>query len=164
MILSEEMRGVRALRGLGEPHLQKLAAMAQPQECPEGAILFKQGDDSPFIFILLTGEVALEVKAGDRDTAAIYAANRGELLGWSPVLGRRAMTATARAKTPCRLAALDVGQVAELVRQDPHFGVDFLKHIGLIVSDRLRATRQCLAAASGPGRLSPLAIPREGSD
>jgi CRP-like cAMP-binding protein len=164
MTLSDEMRSARALRGLGEPHLEKLAALAQSREYPEGAVLFREGDEAPSIFVLLSGEVALEVKAGDCDPAAVYAAGPGELLGWSPVLGRRAMTATARARTPCRLAALDVGGVAELVARDPHFGVALLRHIGLTVSDRLRATRHCLAAAIGPGRLPPLGIPHEGSD
>ena len=137
MNLAEELGGVRALRGLGEPHLHQLAALAQPRECPQGGVLFREGDDSPFLFVLLSGEVALEVKAGDRGPAAIYAAGPGELLGWSPVLGRHAMTATARAAAPCRLVVLDVGRVAELVRQDPHFGVAFLRQIGLVVSDRL---------------------------
>jgi CRP-like cAMP-binding protein len=164
MTLPEEMGSVRALRGLGEPHLQKLAALAQAREYPEGEVLFREGDDSPFVFVLLSGEVALEIKAGDRAPAAVYAAGPGELLGWSPVLGRRAMTATARARTPCRLAALEVGGVAELVGRDPHFGVAFLRHIALIVSDRLSATRHCLAAASSLGWLPPLATPREGSD
>jgi CRP-like cAMP-binding protein len=164
MTLSEEMGSVRALRGLGEAHLQKLAALAQPRECPPGAVLFREGDASGFIFVLLSGEVTLEVKAGDRGPAAVYAASPGELLGWSPLLGRHAMTATARAATPCRLAALDVARVEELVQQDPPFGVALLRHIGLVVSDRLSATRRCLAAASSLGQLSSLPIPHEGSD
>jgi CRP-like cAMP-binding protein len=164
MTLSEETVRVRALRGLGEAHLQKLAALAQPQECPAGTILFREGDASGFIFVLLSGEVALEVKAGDRNPATVYAAGPGELLGWSPVLGRHAMTATARTATPCRLAALDVARVENLVQQDPLFGVVFLRHIGLIVSDRLGATRRCLAAAGSFGQRPTLPIPREGSD
>jgi CRP-like cAMP-binding protein len=164
MSLSQEMVRVRALRGLGESHLQKLAALAQPRECPEGALLFREGDASEFVFVLLSGEVVLEVRAGDEGRAGVYAAAPGELLGWSPVLGRHAMTATARAATPCRLAALGVAGVEDLVRQDPHFGVAFLRQVGLIVSDRLSATRRCLAEASVLGRLPQLPIPREGSD
>jgi CRP-like cAMP-binding protein len=164
MTLPEEMGSVRALQGLGEPHLQKLAALAQLRECPAGDVLFRQGDDSPFIFVVLSGEVALEVKVGDRDPVALSLAGPGGLLGWSPVLGRRSMTATARARTPCRLAAFDVGRVTDLVQQDSQFGVAFLRHIVLIVSDRLSATRHCLAAASHLGRLPALPIPREGSD
>jgi hypothetical protein len=54
--------------------------------------------------------------------------------------------------------------VEDLIQQDPDFGVAFLRHIGLIVSDRLAATRRCLAAVSSHGRPPSLTIPREGSD
>jgi CRP-like cAMP-binding protein len=138
--------------------------MAWRRECPEGAILFREGDDSPYIFVILSGQVALDVKAGDRAPTAVYVAGPGELLGWSPVLGRRAMTATARANLPCRLAVLEVARVAELIQQDPHFGVAFLRQIGLIVSDRLGATRHCLASTHGLGQLPSLTILHEGSD
>jgi CRP-like cAMP-binding protein len=158
------MASVGALGGLAEPHLHKLAALAQLRECPEAVVLFREGDDSPFLFVILGGQVTLEVKAGDHGTTAVYSAGPGELLGWSPVLGRRAMTATGRAAPPCRLAVLDVARVADLIEQDPPFGVAFLRQIALIVSGRLRATRRCLAAAHGVGQLPTLAIPRESSD
>src|SRR5262249_2766315 len=134
MTLLEEMASVRALWGLGEPHLHKLAALAQGQECPEGAVLFREGEGSPSLFVILGGRVTREVRAGDRGTTAVYAAGPGELLGWSPVLGRGAMTATGRAATPCRLAVLDGARVAGLIEQDPPFGVAFLRQIALIVS------------------------------
>lgn len=164
MTLPEELGSVRALRGLELPHLQKLAAIARPRECPEGAILFREGDDSPFLFLIFSGEVVLEFKAGDHPPTAIYAAGPGDMLGWSPILGRRAMTATARASAPCRLSVLEVGRVAELIQEDPHFGVAFMRQIALIVSDRLAATRHCLAAVHGSGHLPSAAIPHAGSD
>jgi CRP-like cAMP-binding protein len=164
MTLAEEMGEVKALGGLGIPHVQKLAAIARPRECPVGAVLFREGDDSTFIFVLLSGAVILEVNMRDRGPTAIYAAGPGELLGWSPVLGRHAMTATARATTPCRLAVLEVARLSELIQQDPHFGVAFLRKLALVVSDRLSATRQCLAAVRDHSYLPRFSVLREGSD
>ena len=164
MIRPEDMAGVRALRGLEEPHLEKLAALASLRECPEGAVLFREGDDSRFIFVLLSGEITLEVKQDQQGATAVYAAGPGELLGWSPVLGRHAMTATARAVTPCRLAVLDGARVADVCREDPAFGVAFLRELALTVSDRLAVTRRCLAAAGRLSHLPAVAIRHEGSD
>jgi CRP-like cAMP-binding protein len=84
MSLAEEMGTVKALRGLGAAHVEKLAGIARPRECPAGALLFREGDDSTFIFVLLSGAVTLEVKLRDQGPTAIYAAGPGELLGWSP--------------------------------------------------------------------------------
>jgi CRP-like cAMP-binding protein len=164
MTLVEELVGAWGKREPGLSNLQKLAAIARPRECPEGAVLFREGDDSPFIFVLLKGKVTLDVQAGDHGPTPVYAAGPGELLGWSPVLGRHAMTATAKAATPCRLAVLDVERVMDLIEKDPAFGVAFLRQVGLIVSDRLRATRHCLASARGLGQVPTPAIPRESSD
>ena len=164
MTLAEEMGDVQALRNLGTPHVQKLAAIAHPRDCPVGAILFREGDDSSYIFVLLSGAVLLEVNMPDRGPTAIYAAGPGELLGWSPVLGRHSMTATAKVATPCRLAVLEVAQVRELIDQEPRFGVAFLRQLALIVSDRLGATRQCLAAARDHCQLPRFNVLTEGSD
>jgi CRP-like cAMP-binding protein len=86
------------------------------------------------------------------------------LLGWSPVLGRHAMTATARVTSPCRLAILEVARVNELIREDLHFDVAFLRQLALIVSERLSATRHCLASVRDHFESPRLCLLREGSD
>jgi CRP-like cAMP-binding protein len=164
MSLAEEMLGVKTLRGLGEVHLQRLAAIAGPKECHAGATLFREGDDSTVIFVLLSGEVSLEVSMRDRSPTAVYAAGPGELLGWSPVLGRHAMTATAKVMTPSRLAVLEVARLNALIQQDPQFGVAFLKQLALIVSGRLSATRHCLASVRDHFDSPRFSALREGSD
>jgi CRP-like cAMP-binding protein len=164
MSLAEEMLAVQTLHGLGEAHLQKLVALARPKECPAGAILFREGDNSTSVFFLLSGEVSLEVRMRDRGPAAIYAAGPGELLGWSPLLGRHAMTATAKVTTPSRLAVLEVARLNELIEQDLHFGVAFLKQLALFVSDRLGATRHCLASVREAFESPRFTALREGSD
>ena len=164
MSLAQELVEVKALRDLGEAHLQKLAAIASPRECPEGAILFREADNSTGIFVLLSGEVSLEVSMRNRGPTVIYAAGPGELLGWSPVLGRPAMTATAKVTSPCRLAVLEVARVNELIQEDLQFGVAFLRQLALIVSDRLSATRHCLASVRGHFESPRFGGLREGSD
>jgi CRP-like cAMP-binding protein len=164
MSLTEELVEVKTLRGLGEAHLRKLAAIALPREYPVGAVLFREADHSTCIFVLLSGEVSLEVNMRDQGPTVIYAAGPGELLGWSPVLGRHAMTATAKVTTPCRLAVIEVAQVNELIQEDLQFGVAFLRQLALIVSGRLSATRHCLASVRGHFESPRFSVLREGSD
>ena len=131
---------------------------------PRGGRPLPGGDDSTFIFVLLSGAVLLEVNLRERGPTAIYAAGPGELLGWSPVLGRHAMTATATVTAPSRLAVLEVARVGELIGRDPPFGVALLRQLALVVSDRLAATRRCLAAARDHSELPRFSVLREGSD
>jgi CRP-like cAMP-binding protein len=162
MILQEELESIAFLRNLGDKHLSQVAQIAQLREFPEGAVVFAEQDDSPSIFFLMSGKISLGVKEGHRDFVEIYVANPGELLGWSPVLGRRSMTATARAKTRSRLAEIDVNKVQEMCETFPRFGLAFLREIGVTLSDRLWATRRHLAGVLG--HHAPFAAVSEGSD
>ncbi len=158
MILLDEMERIEFLRNLGEPHLRQVAWLAQLKEHEEGSILFREGQDSPFIYFVLSGKVNLEVEERGGGPVGVYIAGPGELVGWSPVLGRRGMTATARAATRCRVAALDAGKVLELCEQDARFGVAFLRQVALVLSGRLSNTRRRLARPArtrGPLGVTP---------
>jgi CRP-like cAMP-binding protein len=162
MIMPEELEAIPFLRELGEPHLQRVALLARPQEHEEGAVLFRKGEDSPFIYFVLSGKVSLTVGRPGGVTGEAHVVGPGELLGWSPVLGRRAMTATARAQTPCRLAAFAVAQLHALLATDARFEAAFLRQIALALSDRLAETRLRLVRALGSRPLSAANV--EGSD
>jgi CRP-like cAMP-binding protein len=158
MILLNEVEQIEFLRNLGEPYLGQLARLAQLTEREEGSVLFREGQTSPFIYIVLKGQVNLDIEEPGDGSVGVYAAGPGDLVGWSPVLGRRGMTATARAATRCRLAALEVDKVLELCEKDPRFGVAFLRQIALVLSDRLSNTRRCLgrpATSRGPLGVTP---------
>jgi CRP-like cAMP-binding protein len=157
MILPEELEGIAFFQNLDEPHRARLALLAQLREYPEGAILFREGEPSPSIFFVLRGKITLEVaEAADEEAVEVSTAGPGELLGWSPVLGRSAMSATARALTRCRLAALDARKILDLCESDPCFGVAFLREAALVLSERLLATRRSLALARMVASRSPL--------
>jgi CRP-like cAMP-binding protein len=161
MILPEELESVVFLRNLGKIHLDRVAAMARLRECAAGTVLFKEGADSPYLYFILGGTVGLEVAEPGRDPVRVYTARAGDLVGWSPVLGRRSMTATGRVLTDCRLAALDAEEVAGLCERDPAFAAAFLRQTARVLSDRLWGTRRLLARALGH---RPLEVVAEGSD
>jgi len=162
MIPVEEMERVEFVRGLGQPYLNQIAMKAQLKECSEGEVLFNEGQDSPFLYFVLRGQIGLEVRMPEGHSIQVATSGPGELLGWSPVLGRRGMTATGRAKTPCRLAVLEVSAVLALCEQDPRFAVAFHRQIALVLSERLYATRRYLGRTLC--HLPPTTIIAEGSD
>jgi CRP-like cAMP-binding protein len=162
MIAPKEMTSIEFLKNLGEPHLHKVAEMARLQECAPGTVLFEEGRDCPSLYLVLSGEVGLSVEEPRGEHFEVYTAGRGEIVGWSPILGRHTMTATARAKTHCRLAVLEATQVLALCQQDPRFGVAFLREIAAVLSSRLSSTRRKLAHTLRHS--SPLVGMAEGSD
>jgi CRP-like cAMP-binding protein len=164
MVLPQELEKADFALELSEPHQRQLAALASLRECPAGTLLFKEDEDWPFIYCILRGCVSLQVREPYGEPIEIDQVGPGELLGWSPVFGRHAMTASAHAVTPCRLLAFDAKQVVDLCERDPQFALAFLRRVGLHVSARLRKTRRALALARTLSQNSPYAIRHEGSD
>jgi CRP-like cAMP-binding protein len=147
------------LQELGGPHAEQIARLAQPKEYATDAVIFRQGQYAPFISFVLAGEVGLEVPVSAREVAEVHRVGPGDLLGWSPALGMRAMTATARAATPVRLAVIDAEEVARLCEGDPRFGTAFHRQVALVLSSRLDDTRRRLSR-----HLTRRPIRGEGSD
>lgn len=162
MIPVEEMERVEFVRGLGKSYLNQIARLAQLKEYAEGTVVFGEGEESPHLYFVLSGQIGLEVRLPEGNLIQVAIANPGELLGWSPMLGRRGMTATGRAKTWIRLAVLELSQVEALCEADSHFAIAFYRQLALVLSDRLHATRRYL------GRVlchqHPPCLVSEGSD
>ena len=151
MVLLEELESVRFLRDLTPADLKQVASLARLQEYPAGAVIFSEGQATPSVFLVLQGEAALEGGVPGRGAVRVQTVGPGDLLGWSPVLGLGPMTATARAVSRCRLAALEADRVLALCAHDPQFGVAFLRCTAVALAQRLQATRRQLAAAPPQG-------------
>jgi len=164
MIPPEELKDAPFARELDAAHLNELARMARLRECSVGTVLFEEEQDSPFIFCVLRGVISLQVVEPYGESVEIDTVGPGELLGWSPIFGRHAMTASAHAATECRLAVFEVQRIVALLERDPRFGLAFLRQVGLQVSDRLRSTRRALALVRTLTHHSPYALRHEGSD
>jgi CRP-like cAMP-binding protein len=159
MTVSQELDKVPFLHDLGGEYASELAKVAQVQDRAAGAVIFRQGQDSSVIYFVLDGEVGLEVRVSPREIAEVHRVGPGDFLGWSPVLGRRSMTATARSATPTRLAVFDVDRIVQLCQRDARFGAAFYRQVAVVLSTRLDETRLRLSH-----HLTRRPVPAEGSD
>jgi CRP-like cAMP-binding protein len=164
MILPEEMEDIEFLQNLGPMWAGQVAALAQLKECPAGTVLFHEGRDASFIYLLLQGTVSLEIEVWPSKTVHAQTVGPGQVLGWSPVLGQGPMTATAITTARCRLAAIPINRLLHLCERDPHFGMALMQQIAVAVSQRLKAARFRLCGAERvrqahavPGAAHPVA-------
>jgi CRP-like cAMP-binding protein len=162
MISPQDMAKVPFLHDLGGPYAGQLAGLARLKEYPPGALIFRQAEDFPFLCLVLDGKVSLEVAVSGQPVVEVHRGGPGELLGWSPALGRRAMTATGRAATALRLAVIEIDRVLKLCDSDPAFGAAFHRQVAQVLSSRLDETRRRLSRylTNRP----TLGAPPEGSD
>src|SRR5271166_4573029 len=127
MVLVDELKHVSLLEQFAVANLRRIASIAHLQEYEADDVIFWERQNARQLYIVLDGEVSLEIGVPDVGSVQVLKVGPGKLLGWSSVLGCGPMKATARALTVCRLAALDAGQVLQLVEADPKFGVEFFR-------------------------------------
>ena len=126
-------------------HLDKLMTLGSPVHFTEGDILFREGDDAPQFYVLLSGRVALEANFDGRQVR-IDTLFGGDELGWSAVLERQKQF-QARALDSVEALVFEVSRMHDAFDGNPYFGRAFLERLLMVVAERLQNTRLQLAAA-----------------
>jgi CRP/FNR family transcriptional regulator, cyclic AMP receptor protein len=136
-------------RSFWPDHLARLSAMAADVSFLPGELIFQEGDHSSFFYLLIEGNVALEVvtPAHPVRIATLYA---GEVLGWSSVTGDDRKQFQARALEPVHAIAFDGARLRHACEQDYAFGFAFMRALVEVLSGRLHSVRAQLLESYTP--------------
>ena len=137
----ETLRDHKFFAGIGEEHLQRLAEIARPVKFPPSSIIFHEKDKAKDVFLIVSGQVSLISCDPDVGCRELMSVTDGELIGWSPLLGRLLLSDTARTTTATTALAVDGEEVLALCREDPQFGFEFMHRAAEVLAKRLNATR-----------------------
>lgn len=127
-------------RGFWDEHVERLAAMAAEMRFSAGELIFHEGDRSSLFYLLVSGNVALEVVAPGHPVRVdtLYG---GEVLGWSSVTGANEKQFQARALEEVHAVAFDGTRLRHAFEEDYAFGFWFMRAILTVMSGRLHAIR-----------------------
>lgn len=120
---------------------EKLLDMGESFHYPEGETIFHEGDPSLHLFVVKTGQVAIEVHVPSKGRRTIMTAGPGDLFSWSALVEPRIETASARATQPTEAFGVKGGALMDLCREDPEFGFELYRALAEVISSRLIATR-----------------------
>jgi CRP-like cAMP-binding protein len=137
----ETLSGLHFSANLSQTTATKLADLLKITEFPAGAVIFEEGSDHPWLYVVVAGEVALEMCIPARGCTRILTVGPGDLLAWSPLLSQGKMTATAIALTPTRLFAASSQGVRDVCEADHRFGYELMCEMAKALAKRLVATR-----------------------
>jgi CRP/FNR family transcriptional regulator, cyclic AMP receptor protein len=144
MVPLETLKNIQFLQDFSDDHLQHLASLAEIKEFPAGSVVFREGQPSSSVYLVVQGNIILEIIVPIRGAMEFQTVGSGELLGWTPVLGPGPMTATARVQTPSTLLVLNAAQMQAFCASDLSFGFAFMQRIAQVLASRLSATRLLL--------------------
>ncbi|HUT01576.1 MAG TPA: cyclic nucleotide-binding domain-containing protein [Phycisphaerae bacterium] len=108
---------------------------ADARAVPAGETIFEEGDPGDKMYVILEGEVS--VRVGGEDVSLVGA---GSIFGEMALIDDSPRSASAVAKTHCRLVGVDEPRFMQLVRQTPQFALEVMK----LIANRLRVTDAAL--------------------
>ena len=102
----------------------------------EGDVVFAEGERGDKLYVVIEGEVSLSVRDTEVDTI-----KSGEVFGEMALIDDEPRSATAKAKTACKLAAVDERRFTFLVQQTPYFAIQVMR----LMAKRLRAINDTIS-------------------
>ena len=109
--------------------LEMFAADENPRACEAGEVIFRAFEMGSEMFVVLEGEVELAIGSNVVETLG-----PGEPFGEMALIDQAPRTATAVAKTACKLAVIPEKRFLFMVQTTPHFALQIMK----VMADRLR--------------------------
>lgn len=143
--LSMTLRRIPWFAELPQAKLDSLASIATLHELENGDVLFHEGDREDYLYVLLEGQIVLEVEVPTRGQVQVYAAEVLDTIGWSsmtPIVRQR--TTSARATQPCLLIGFNSKLLQQLCDNDHALGYVIMRRMANVVASRLLTTRLCL--------------------
>jgi CRP-like cAMP-binding protein len=142
------LRGHAFFEGMDERHLEALAQRCRVVEFPIRSTIFEEFERAKEVYFVVDGQISIAIcdASGCRQITMV---GQGEMLGWSPLIGRSRLFDTARTATKVKALAFDGDDLLAYCRENPEFGFEFMRRTAAVLGDRLAATRIQLLELSG---------------
>lgn len=96
---------------------------------PAGQVIFQKGETANYMYAIIEGEVEISIDGNHVDTTGA-----GGIVGEMALIDATPRSATAIAKTECKLVPVDQKRFTYLVQQTPYFSINVMK----IMIERIR--------------------------
>ncbi|HEY5801328.1 MAG TPA: cyclic nucleotide-binding domain-containing protein [Burkholderiaceae bacterium] len=130
------------------PELEIIARYLLLQEVNKGDIIFREGDPGSYMFILLSGRIAV-FKGGEMGQHLLSYEGRGRIVGEMALLDRERRSATCAADTDCQFLTLSSESLTQLAEHKPALAYHFMFCLARMLSQRLRRTSGLMAEFLG---------------
>ena len=127
--------------GMSEDHLRKMAACASAVEFVSGQTIFHEGAPADVCYLILDGDVALELTAPGRGPHVIQTLHAGDILGWSWLFPPFKWSFDAQSLVQTSAIRFDAAELRAAKEADLAFGYDLLKRFAEVMVRRLQAAR-----------------------
>ncbi|BBO69586.1 hypothetical protein DSCA_35160 [Desulfosarcina alkanivorans] len=101
----------------------------------EGEVAFREGDPADSFFILVKGRIKLTLGEKSREVYVAY--EPGEIIGWSSLIERDTLSATARCLEPTILSKVDRQRFLQILKKYPADKATLFQRVASMLGSRL---------------------------
>lgn len=147
----ELLRRMPLFGGLNESALTLVLNVASPKAIAAGEHLFEEGDRAESLFVLKTGEVAVQKRMGE-STITLGQLGPGDCIGEMALIDFQPRSASILAQTDCEVLEVPTLCLRELMTSDLMQYTMIMMNMGREVSRRLRiADERIIELSRRPG-------------
>jgi CRP-like cAMP-binding protein len=129
-------------RGLTREQFDLLLPLFKPFTVPAGCVIFKQGDEATYLYVIQRGAVTIQYKPYDGPIITLSHLQAGEIFGWSSVVGAPTYTSDAISIIEVEALRLQGTDLVQLCADHPTAGYAILDKLAQGVSPRWTYARE----------------------
>ncbi len=123
------------LQGMSMIFVKEFMDIAMKESHSKGDFLFKEGEPATHFYTLIKGYIKLSISETGHK---VYMVNKaGEAFGWSSLVGREALSASAECMEDTVVLKFDKEELGKLLESHPENGLIFYRKLSEILGNRL---------------------------
>jgi CRP-like cAMP-binding protein len=127
--------------GMLPEHLETLASVAQPVTVATGRKVFHEGDVADACYLIIEGDLALEMDIPGRGAHVLQTLHSGDMLGWSWLVSPYRYAYDAQVLTDVKAIRFDAVALRAQKEADPAFGYELMQRFAEVLVRRMQAAR-----------------------
>lgn len=128
--------------GMRDDFIDRLAGHASERKVENGEVLFRSREPARHFYLLIEGEISIEIPAVSGPTLQVQRLNPIRVLGWSWLLPPFKWSFNARAEADSVVLQFDGEAVLKDCESDPEFGYEVIKRFSALMAERLDAAHK----------------------
>ena len=132
----QEVMDAPFLKDLTREQYDLLLPLFEAFTVPTGTVIFKQGDEAAYLYIILQGKVAIVYKPYDGPKITLTHLHTGDIFGWSSVVGSQTYTSDVLSTTRVETLRIRGADLKRLYIEHPNVCRSVLEKLAEAVSPR----------------------------
>jgi len=141
MVSADWLKKSELFEALDESQLSAILSHSRVESCPEGRIIFQEGEEATDFYILIEGAIDLSVEVQEKVGVASQVRREGRVFGIPSLLEPYRYNVTAKCLVPSRILRIEADYLKTRMEEDPRLGIAIMKKLALIYFNRLNELR-----------------------